>query len=106
ADPIPRLSLDPQSSPFHHLALHPGSGSDRKNWPEDKWADLLEHLIQATNYQLLLIGGEAEGERLHRLSQRVGVLPTRVRFAQSRALGELAKLREQSAMFIGHDSGI
>ena len=36
ADPVPRLALDPRPStlgPF--LALHPGSGSESKNWPEE-----------------------------------------------------------------------
>src|SRR5262245_32500680 len=34
ADPEPRLVLAPQASSFGHLALHPGSGSESKNWPE------------------------------------------------------------------------
>jgi len=68
ADPVPRISILPQSPPSHHLALHPGSGSELKNWPEEKWGQLLEHLLRSTNYQFLLIGGEAEGQRLQRLS--------------------------------------
>ena len=106
ADPIPRLSLDPRPATLHQLALHPGSGSERKNWPENKWADLLDHLIRATSYRFLLIGGEAEGERLQRLSGRVGIPPARVRVAQSLALVELARLIQQCALFLGHDSGI
>ena len=40
ADPVPRLQLAPDSSvPAARLALHPGSGSERKNWPEAKWAE-------------------------------------------------------------------
>jgi len=46
ADPVPRLSIPPQPSPSHHLALHPGSGSELKNWPEENWAQLLEHLLR------------------------------------------------------------
>jgi len=106
ADPVPRLSIPPQPSPSHHLALHPGSGSELKNWPEENWAQLLEHLLRSTNYQFLLIGGEAEGQRLQRLSQAFGRSPARLRVAQSLPLVELAALIQSSALFIGHDSGI
>lgn len=86
------------------LALHPGSGSDRKNWPEPKWAELLGHLTRSTEFGLLLIGGEAEGGRLHRLAAPLP--PARLRVALSLPLPQLAALLQQCAAFIGHDSGI
>lgn len=110
ADNVPQLKVrtsgenmpGPQSAPT--LALHPGSGSEKKNWPEAKWADLLQHLVQETNSNLLLIGGEAEGERLQRLSAALPI--TRTRVAQSLPLTDLARLIQQCAAFVGHDSGI
>src|SRR6266850_1582482 len=48
ADPVPDLGLPRQISPLNQLALHPGSGSELKNWPEEKWAELLQHLINLT----------------------------------------------------------
>src|SRR5262249_41659864 len=30
------------------LAVHPGSGSERKNWPENKWVELLQALTDST----------------------------------------------------------
>lgn len=109
ADPIPRLSLappspNPQPSTFNPLALHPGSGSDRKNWPEANWAELLQHLVNFTPLSLLLIGGEAEGERLQRLA--AALPPARLRVAQSLPLAELARQLARCDAFIGHDSGI
>jgi heptosyltransferase-2 len=110
ADPIPRLSVAPspapaaRSSPAATLALHPGSGSDRKNWPEAQWAELLQHLLNFTGYNLLIIGGEAEGERLQRLA--AALPPMRSRVAQSLPLAELARLLATCQAFIGHDSGI
>lgn len=86
------------------LALHPGSGSEKKNWPEGKWADLLQHLVQHTDFNLFLIGGEAEGERLQRLA--AALPPMRTRVAQSLPLADLAKLLQPCTAFIGHDSGI
>jgi heptosyltransferase-2 len=86
------------------LALHPGSGSERKNWPEAKWAELLEHLTHASGFGLLIVGGVAEGERLQRLA--AALPPTRTRVAQSLPLAELAAQLQGCAGFIGHDSGI
>ncbi len=86
------------------LALHPGSGSERKNWPEMNWARLLGQLISETELHLMIVGGEAEGERLNRLA---ACLPKhRVALAQSLPLAELAQRLRACAGFVGHDSGI
>ena len=104
ADPVPRLSLDFRPGTQGQLALHPGSGTERKNWPEASWADLVQHLMHTTRYNLLLVGGEAEGQRLQRLA--AALPPTRTRVAQSLPLTELAGLLQGCSAFIGHDSGI
>jgi ADP-heptose:LPS heptosyltransferase len=104
ADPVPRLSFNPQLSTLNQLALHPGSGSEKKNWPETKWAGLIQQIIATTRWNLLLVGGEAEGERLRRLA---AVLPpARCSIAQGLPLAELAQRIQSGAAFVGHDSGI
>ena len=105
ADHVPRLSFQNKAAIEHpQIALHPGSGSEKKNWPEDKWADLLAYLVNHSRLDLLLVGGEAEGERLQRLA--AALPPKRARVAQSLPLAELGKLLERCIAFIGHDSGI
>ena len=108
ADPLPRLSFNPQANRGHALVLHPGSGSESKNWPEEKWAELVQRLLKTTDFNLLLVGGEAEGERLKRLSRSAGnsMSPSRLRLAQNLPLVELARLMENCQIFVGHDSGI
>jgi len=86
------------------LAMHPGSGSERKNWPEAKWAELLQRVMDTTEFDVLLIGGEAEGERLQRLG--AALPPARARVAQSLPLVQLARLLARCDKFVGHDSGI
>ncbi len=105
ADPVPRLSLSPFSSPLMpQLALHPGSGSERKNWPESRWAELLERVVLETDCSLLLVGGEVEGDRLDRLASP---LPSeRVEVLRSVPLVELARRMGHCRAFVGHDSGI
>jgi ADP-heptose:LPS heptosyltransferase len=104
ADATPRLLLDGQISTRNQIALHPGSGSERKNWPETKWAELVRRIIDETKFNLLLVGGEAEGMRLRNLS--AGLPNTRFDLAENLPLVELASRLQTCARFIGHDSGI
>lgn len=101
----PRLDVSAVSpGPGRWIAAHPGSGSESKNWPEARWAELLQRVLRLTSHRLLLIGGEAEGDRLERLLRD---LPAdRVRVARSLALDQLATLLGGCEQFVGHDSGI
>jgi ADP-heptose:LPS heptosyltransferase len=88
----------------HWLAVHPGSGSEGKNWPESRWTELLQSLAQTTAWQFLLVGGEAEEGRLERLAR---ALPEpRIEWARNLALPELARRLAACSAFLGHDSGI
>jgi heptosyltransferase-3 len=106
ADPCPRLNLPGLAEPaaVRRLALHPGSGSQRKNWSEPKWASFLNRLAAETEWNFLLIGGEAEGGRCRRLA---ATLPAgRASLAENLPLVELACRMQSCAAFVGHDSGI
>ena len=94
----PKLSWP--SSHAKRLAVHPGSGSEKKNWPEEKWAELLRQM----DFDVLLIGGEAEGDRCARLAAMMPV--GRVEVAQNVPLLDLAWRMADCSAFIGHDSGI
>jgi heptosyltransferase-3 len=107
ADNFPRLHIGPRSLNSvgtSRLAVHPGSGSEKKNWPEKNWAELLRRLTESTQLDLLLVGGEAEGDLLQRLAAQLP--PARIHVAQSLPLAELAEQLQQCAAFIGHDSGV
>lgn len=113
ADPVPKLTIgepaalahEPKPDPEHMvIALHPGSGSESKNWPEARWADLLFELASRTPYHLLVIGGEAEGEVLQRLA--AALPPARARVARNLPLADLARALQPCAAYVGHDSGI
>lgn len=108
ADPVPRLAL-PGATPAPsgsrvRMAVHPGSGSEQKNWAQSKWVALLESLAGRPELVLLLVGGEAEGDRLERLAR---IWPARrLERAQSLPLPELARRLAGCHGFVGHDSGI
>ncbi|HXR05097.1 MAG TPA: glycosyltransferase family 9 protein [Verrucomicrobiae bacterium] len=122
ADPVPRLNVGQASSLSQTsskilsnqdgdrrdacptLALHPGSGSEKKNWPEARWAEFIAWLTGSTKLNLLLVGGEAEGGRLKRLV--AAVPPARCQVLQNLPLPDLARRLQSCAAFVGHDSGI
>ena len=85
------------------IAIHPGSGSPRKNWPLEKWSELGLALL-GSSPQTLLIGGEADEERVAALCAAWNDSPILV--ARHLPLPQLAALLARARLFIGHDSGI
>jgi heptosyltransferase-3 len=89
-----------ESRPF--IALHPGSGSESKNWPIENWTELGDLLLSA-GHHLLVIAGEADEKRVRILESPWSGRP--VRFVRNWPLPHLAALLED-CVFVGHDSGI
>jgi heptosyltransferase III len=104
ADPIPKLTISHNENlSGQWLAIHPGSGSEKKNWPEENWIELLRTILHRRSANILLVGGEAEGDRLDRIQSD---LPRgRVQLARNLRLCALAELLAQCRAFAGHDSG-
>ena len=121
------------SDPRLPVAIHPGSGSPRKNWPRERWTELMARLEEP----VLLVLGEAErewlptcrsllagaaaaglaGNNLRRKpsagqqSGRSSVasdLPTSkdIHLANDLPLPELAAALARCRLFLGHDSGV
>lgn len=87
------------------LALHPGSGGERKNWALENWRELGDWLIESMQPStLLVITGEADESRTQQLKESWA--KRSVCFAQNLPLPQVAALLEQCTVFIGHDSGI
>lgn len=106
ADPVPRIPVATNSGNDSRttLAIHPGSGSEKKNWPEEHWTALLQMIGAGTDWRILLVGGEAEQERLQRLASIVPI--DRLSVAVHQPLTELAVRSASCDAFLGHDSGI
>jgi heptosyltransferase-3 len=117
ARPLERLALyldnpaavispnEPREVDRSLIAIHPGSGSEAKNWPLQRFVELAAALLRVDEKRrLLLIGGEADEERV---TQLAGTLPNEsVSVVKNLPLPELARLLQNCALFIGHDSGI
>jgi heptosyltransferase-3 len=90
------------ASPLPMVALHPGSGSETKNWPIDRWQQLAAWLLQSRHAStLLIVGGEADENEIAALSDLAGSVR-----AENLPLPLLAAILQKCALFIGHDSGI
>lgn len=87
------------------IALHPGSGSETKNWPVPHWSALAENLLsKGFAGTFLLVGGESDGEQLTALDQS---LPEERRIIlENLPLPVLAAALSHCDIFIGHDTGI
>ncbi|HEY8901597.1 MAG TPA: glycosyltransferase family 9 protein [Chthoniobacterales bacterium] len=85
------------------VAIHPGSGGTKKNWPLDRWIALAIHLL-AAGERLLVIGGESDQPQLAEL--RAALAGRAVRFAEHLPLPTLGAVLAGCRLFVGHDSGI
>ncbi|HRH97359.1 MAG TPA: glycosyltransferase family 9 protein, partial [Prosthecobacter sp.] len=77
------------------IAIHVGSGSEKKNWPLEHWLRLASAL---GDREIVFITGEAEQERGIKIENYANwhALP----------LTELAARLTTCSAFLGHDSGI
>ena len=104
ADPVPRIILQSAEMNYGTIALHPGSGSESKNWPEENWCQLIHFLLEQGNMKLMLVGGEAEAERVRRIGCKFSI--PRLRLLLNKPLTSVARELAGCRIFVGHDSGI
>ena len=96
------------------VAIHPGSGSEKKNWPLENWIELLssKHGVSRTKRELgpigkqlsvIVVSGEADKAQTAQFED--AWKDPDVRFAKNFPLPQLAAVLEHT-IFVGHDSGI
>jgi len=88
------------SLPRGFLAVHPGSGSPRKNWPAERFAALAEALAPAQ--ALALVAGPADDEASAAFLDRV----PRARVLRELPLRLLGGVLARAALYVGNDSGV
>jgi heptosyltransferase-3 len=86
------------------IAIHPGSGSQEKNWPLENWIGLFSPGSRFADLEgLAVISGEADEAQTDQLEREWK--NRNVLFVRNLPLPRLAAVLERS-IFIGHDSGI
>jgi heptosyltransferase III len=98
--PAPALSESEKSIDLNAdqppIAIHPGSGSGKKNWPFDRFLSVADH-FRTKKIPVVWIKGPAE-ESLH--------FPADDRIASNLELPVLAALLHQCRAYAGNDSGV
>ena len=87
------------------VAIHPGSGGEKKNWPLPRWLEVQRKMLDDTRVgHLLIIGGESDSRQLSRM--KLTEPAERQTILESLPLPVLGAVLSQCAFFVGHDSGI
>jgi heptosyltransferase-3 len=85
------------------LVVHPGSGGKEKNWEIERWIALLQRFrCRFTDMEIVVVGGEADGERISALRSA----SIEARYILGAPLPHLAAVLARATLFVGHDSGI
>ncbi len=97
---LERVPVIPARRDPRLLAIHPGSGAQRKNWPRESYRSLAERLARKCPVRVIL--GPAE-EAEHDFWSRP---PAGVKLVVNPGLASLAELLEAAAVYVGNDSGV
>ncbi len=84
--------------PHPFVALHPGSGSTKKNWPVENWIELGKRIAG----DIVVVAGEADD--ISHLREAWNDRP--VIYLENQPLPIVAAVLSRASRFIGHDSGI
>ena len=83
------------------VVVHPGSGSPAKNWPVERFADVIRRL-RAQQKEVVAVAGEADVEQAAVLAREVPGVP----LLTGLTLTELSETLAECGCFLGNDSGI
>lgn len=113
SDLVPALELSPEARAAGRgrlrslglkgqpIAVHPGSGSPDKNWPVERYVEIIRRL-RIRGRETIGILGEADAEAAAVLARELSDLPV----LAGLALSELAETLAECGAFLGNDSGV
>jgi ADP-heptose:LPS heptosyltransferase len=86
------------------VVVHPGSGGRRKNWPVDRFAELVRRIAESGIGTPLLVEGPAERSAASELRRLLGERP--FPWLVQPPLQALAGVLSLAAGYVGNDSGV
>ena len=101
--PASHPSRDDQAEVGAFLCLHPGSGSDRKNWPKENFLEVADGAFRRWRLPSTVLTGPAEqGQRA--FWNEAGGPSLSVK--EGLPILEVALMLRRAALYVGNDSGI
>jgi ADP-heptose:LPS heptosyltransferase len=85
------------------LCIHPGSGSEIKNWPKERFLEVARGALRLWGLPSTVLLGPAE-EGQHAFWSEAAGPPLSVR--RGLAILEVARVLQEAALYVGNDSGI
>ncbi len=97
---LPAGGASAVEGPF--LCLHPGSGSERKNWPKEDFLEVARRIFQDRRLPSVVLIGPAEEEQ-RTFWKRV---PAFITVREGLPILEVARTLQRATLYLGNDSGI
>jgi ADP-heptose:LPS heptosyltransferase len=94
----------PMEGKYRVLAVHPGSGSPKKVWPPERFAQVCLEASRQYQTRILLISGPADKEnvqKVFKLSEDIHPV-----LVENKPLWLLAAILERCHIYLGNDSGV
>jgi len=91
---------------FPGIIVHPGSGSRRKNWPAEKFAQAATILADGSGLPFAVLAGPADGEAAAATVALLKALGHEARLIAGLTLPELAGMLASARLLVGNDSGV
>jgi len=87
------------------VCVHPGAGSEMRQWPLARFSELIDGLLQSGNIHVAIIGGADDANLVRQVISRTGKRDGVFNLAGKVPLSELPALLSRAALFVGNNSG-
>ncbi|MBI3813172.1 MAG: glycosyltransferase family 9 protein [Nitrospinae bacterium] len=84
------------------VAIHPGSGSEKKNWMVERFAEVAK-ILSKKGFKIILISGPADKNTKKRFLKLTDFTPV---LAENLSIMKLASVIKRCDYYIGNDSGV
>jgi len=85
------------------LALHPGASCPSKIWPNNRFAEVADRLVDKYGFKVLLVGGAKDVTLAGNVAQHM--LHEAINLSGKTSLSQLASVLKRCELFISNDSG-
>jgi len=87
------------------ICIHPAAGSPMRQWPLEKYAELIDLLLDEEDFNIALIGGQDDAEVAAKVLKRIDRRARVFNLLGKISLADLPKLLARAALFVGNNSG-
>jgi len=106
---LPEIAIPKTENQFSHpkefrVAIHPGSGSPKKNWDAANFAELCVRVANTHHAKIVLIAGPSEKESVQII--RNTMLDSSLIILENIPLPTIAEELRRCRVYVGNDSGI